>query len=64
VSGYIDLGQRLAADEAGMAAVFGREARLLPQPTDLSCLNWATNRLDSCSSRNFEVRRAGVAFGT
>lgn len=56
MSGYIDLGHRLAADDAGMAAVFAGEARLLPQPTDLSCFNWATNRLDSCSSRCFEVR--------
>ncbi|KAL4429220.1 hypothetical protein ABPG77_010199 [Micractinium sp. CCAP 211/92] len=65
VSGYIDLGQRLAADEAGMATVFALQARLLPRPTDLSCLNWTTNRLDSCPSANFEVvadLSAGLAF--
>lgn len=65
VSGYIDLGQRFAADEAGMAAVFDLQTRLLPQPTDLSCLNWTTNRLDSASSPNFEVLAdpaTGLAF--
>ena len=55
VSGYIDLGQRLAADPAGMAAVFAGEARLLPQPGDLSSLNWASNRLDSAPSATFEA---------
>ena len=39
-----------------MAAVFAGQQRLLPQPTDLSCLNWATNRLHSHPSPNFEVR--------
>lgn len=34
------------------------QARLLPQPTDLSCFNWATNRLSSCPSANFEASRA------
>ncbi|KAL4443356.1 hypothetical protein ABPG75_011093 [Micractinium tetrahymenae] len=65
VSGYIDLGQRLTADEAGMAAVFALQARLLPQPTDLSTLNWTSNRLDSCASANFEVvadPATGLAF--
>jgi hypothetical protein len=38
-----------------MAAVFALQARLLPQPTDLSCFNWATNRLTGCGSANFEV---------
>ncbi|PSC75391.1 flagellar basal body [Micractinium conductrix] len=55
VSGYIDLGQRLAADEAGMRAAFAGTARLLPQPTDLSYFNWTTNRLYSQASTNFEV---------
>ena len=56
-SGYVDLAHRLAADEAGMAEVFARERRLLPQPGDLSCLNWATGALSSSPSPNFEVRR-------
>ena len=64
VSGYIDLGQRLAGNEAGMVAAFGLEARLLPQPTDLSCLNWTSNRLDSCSSANFEASRASYRLGS
>lgn len=40
-----------------MAAVFGLRARLLPRPTDLSTLNWTTNRLHSCDSANFEASR-------
>lgn len=55
VSGYIDVGARLAGDEAGMAAVFAGQARLAPRRGDLSCYNWAACRLDSACSPNFEV---------
>jgi hypothetical protein len=44
-----------------MAAVFVGQQRLLPQPSDLSCLNWATNRLHSHASPNFEVQAACCA---
>lgn len=56
VSGYLDFAHRLATDEAGMAAAFALEQPLMPQPTDLSCFNWTTNRIASCNSPNFEVR--------
>lgn len=63
MSGYIDVGHRLAADPAGMAAVWALEARLLPRAGDLSCLNWASGKLDSAASPNFEasVRRRSRA---
>lgn len=41
-----------------MAAVFALQAQLLPRPTDLSWLNWTTNRLESCASANFEASAA------
>ena len=59
ISGYIDLNQRLTGDEAGMAAVFALERRLLPHPTDLSYFNWTSNTLSSSSSPNFEASAAG-----
>eukprot|EP00887_Chlorella_sp_A99_P001087 scaffold14.g1087.t1 len=66
VSGFIDLGHRLATDEAGMEEVFGGRRRLAPQPTvDLSVFNWTTGSLSSAPSQGFELvadLRAGLAF--
>jgi hypothetical protein len=47
---------RLAADEAGMEAVFQLSKRLLPQPSDLSYFNWDTHTVAGSSTPNFEVR--------
>ena len=66
VSGFIDFGHRLAADEDGMEAVFAGRQRLLPQPgVDLSTFNFATGALTTTPSLGFEVMadlQHGLAF--
>jgi hypothetical protein len=67
VSGYIDFGQRLEADAAGMDAVFSRRRRLMPRPDDLSYFNWETHMATSNATANFQVGggawRMGVRRG-
>ncbi|DBA89720.1 hypothetical protein WJX79_001157 [Trebouxia sp. C0005] len=53
VSGYIDYGHRLKAEQ--MEAIFERKKRLLPRPTDLSFYNWDTQVSMSNATANFQV---------
>lgn len=66
VSGYIDYGHRLKAENGlGMEAIFDRKKRLMPRPTDLSFYNWETHMSTSNPTPNFQViadNEAGLMF--
>jgi hypothetical protein len=55
VSGYIDYGHRLKAEN--LEPVFDRKKRLMPRPTDLSFYNWETQMSTSNPTPNFQVRQ-------
>ena len=63
VSGYIDYGHRLKAEN--MEPYFDRKKRLMPKPTDLSFYNWSTHLSTSNPTPNFQViadHRHGLLF--
>lgn len=63
VSGYIDYGQRLKAEN--MEPVFDRKKRLMPRHNDLSFYNWDTHMSTSNPTPNFQViadNEAGLLF--
>eukprot|EP01064_Diplonema_japonicum_P001442 TRINITY_DN10927_c0_g1_i2.p1 TRINITY_DN10927_c0_g1~~TRINITY_DN10927_c0_g1_i2.p1 ORF type:complete len:234 (+),score=47.29 TRINITY_DN10927_c0_g1_i2:73-774(+) len=53
VSGYIDYGHRLKAED--FEEYFSRSKKLLPKPSDLSYYNWKTQTLSYNNSSTFQV---------